>query len=68
MDSRNSLATIHEIESDGYYYYVFYSDNDIDKNTIHAIFEIEKPTYLYSNISESKGCINSTDCKFPVQM
>lgn len=66
--AHNVLATTHEITTDGYYYYVFYSDNDFSDNELHAQFDIFKPTYLYSNISESKGCINSTDCKFPIQM
>lgn len=62
------LVSTHEVNTDGYYYYIFYSDNDDDSNHIHAIFDIHKPTYLYSNISEKKGCINSTECHFPIQM
>lgn len=62
------LISTHEVNTDGYYYYIFYSDNDDDSNHIHAVFDIFKPTYLYSNISETKGCINSTECHFPIQM
>lgn len=58
----------HEIVSDGYYYYIFYSDNDLDQNEINAVFQIQKPTYLYSNISDSKQCSNSTHCSFPIRM
>lgn len=62
------LVSTHEVNTDGYYYYIFYSDNDDDSNHIHAVFDIFKPTYLYSNISETKGCINSTECHFPIQL
>ncbi|XP_055541366.1 uncharacterized protein LOC129727506 isoform X2 [Wyeomyia smithii] len=60
------MVTKHEIASDGYYYYIFYSDNDYVQNDIHAVFDIYKPTFQYSNISESKGCVNSTNCSFPI--
>lgn len=68
LEQGTHMITTHEVNSDGYYYYIFYSDNDNDQNHIHAVFDIHKPTYLYSNISETKGCINSTDCSFPIQM
>lgn len=64
----SKMSTKHEVVSDGYYYYIFYSDNDLVKNDIHAIFDIYKPTFQYSNISESKGCVNSTSCSFPLRM
>lgn len=64
----SKMSTKHEVVSDGYYYYIFYSDNDLVKNDIHAIFDIYKPTFQYSNISESKGCVNSTSCTFPIRM
>lgn len=60
------MVTKHEVVSDGYYYYIFYSDNDYVQNDIHAVFDIYKPTFQYSNISESKGCVNSTNCSFPI--
>lgn len=60
------MVTKHEVASDGYYYYIFYSDNDYVQNDIHAVFDIYKPTFQYSNISESKGCVNSTNCSFPI--
>lgn len=68
LEQGSHLISRHDVNSDGYYYYIFYSDNDFDSNHIHAVFDIYKPTFLYSNISETKGCINSTSCKFPIQM
>lgn len=68
LEQGSHLVSTHEVNSDGYYYYIFYSDNDYDSNHIHAVFDIYKPSYLYSNISESKGCINTTECHFPIQM
>ncbi|XP_070507327.1 uncharacterized protein [Chironomus tepperi] len=62
------LVSKHDVSTNGYYYYIFFSDNDDAFNHIHAVFDIFKPTYLYSNISETKGCINSTYCNFKVQM
>lgn len=62
----SKMNTKHEVVSNGYYYYIFYSDNDLLNNDIHAIFDIYKPTFQYSNISESKGCLNSTNCTFPI--
>lgn len=54
----------HDVQMDGYYFYIFYSDNDIVKNNIHTIFDISKPTYEYSdNIA---GCLNKTECSFPI--
>lgn len=60
------MVTKHEVATDGYYYYIFYSDNDYVQNDIHAVFDIYKPTFQYSNISESRGCVNSTNCSFPI--
>lgn len=68
LEQGSHLVSTHEVNSDGYYYYIFYSDNDYDSNHIHAVFDIYKPSYLYSNISQSKGCINTTECHFPIQM
>lgn len=68
LEQGSYMVSTHEVNSDGYYYYIFYSDNDFDSNQIHAVFDIYKPTFLYSNISETKGCINSTQCRFPIQM
>lgn len=68
LEQGSHLVTKHEVNSDGYYYYIFYSDNDYESNGIHAVFDIYKPTYLYSNISETKGCVNSTECRFPIQL
>uniref|UniRef100_A0A1A9ZHQ6 E3 ubiquitin-protein ligase APD1-4 middle domain-containing protein n=1 Tax=Glossina pallidipes TaxID=7398 RepID=A0A1A9ZHQ6_GLOPL len=58
------MLSKHEINEDGYYYYIFYSDNDLVRNDIHAIFDIYKPTFQYSNISNSQHCVNATNCTF----
>ncbi|KAL9876787.1 uncharacterized protein ACN2A1_013373 isoform 1-T1 [Glossina fuscipes fuscipes] len=60
------MLSKHEINEDGYYYYIFYSDNDLVRNDIHAIFDIYKPTFQYSNISDSlhSRCVNATNCTF----
>ncbi|XP_060517279.1 uncharacterized protein LOC132696468 isoform X2 [Cylas formicarius] len=64
LDRSNHMVTTHEVASDGYYYYIFYSDNDFVKNDIHAVFDIYKPTYRYANTSSIKECVNSEECKF----
>lgn len=56
----------HEVDSDDYYFYIFYSDNDLYNNEIYTIFNILKPTYEYSNYT--RGCINQTICKFPISL
>ncbi|XP_061516202.1 uncharacterized protein LOC1279283 isoform X1 [Anopheles gambiae] len=66
LEGASHTVTKHEVVSDGYYYYIFYSDNDYVQNDIHAMFDIYKPTFQYSNISDSKACINSTHCSFPI--
>ncbi|XP_020716399.1 uncharacterized protein LOC101459739 isoform X2 [Ceratitis capitata] len=60
------MLSKHDITEDGYYYYIFYSDNDLVRNDIHAIFDIYKPTFQYSNLSNSQGCVNATNCTFPI--
>lgn len=52
----------HHVAEDGYYYYIFYSDNDIVSNDIYALFDIYKPTFQYENVT--KSCINRTECTF----
>jgi hypothetical protein len=64
LETGKHLQAKHEVDSAGYYYYIFYSDNDYVENDIHAIFDIYKPTYLYGNYSV--GCINETECTFPI--
>ncbi|CAH1117509.1 unnamed protein product [Phaedon cochleariae] len=61
------MVTHHTVASDGYYYYIFYSDNDFVKNEIHAVFDIYKPTYRFAN-SSIMECINKTECEFPITM
>lgn len=63
----NNMVTKHEVKSNGYYYYIFYSDNDDVQNDIHAIFDIKKPTYIYADIPESNSCLNNTLCSFPIK-
>lgn len=56
------MTTTHNVSSDGYYYYIFYSDNDNVQNNIYATFDINKPTYQYNNFT--KNCTNKTECTF----
>uniref|UniRef100_A0A1B6HWY8 E3 ubiquitin-protein ligase APD1-4 middle domain-containing protein n=2 Tax=Homalodisca liturata TaxID=320908 RepID=A0A1B6HWY8_9HEMI len=66
VNNHSHLQTTHEVVENGYYYYIFYSDNDFRDNSIHAVFDIYKPTYQYLNYT--KGCINVTECTFPIKM
>ncbi|KAH8273939.1 hypothetical protein KR044_004400, partial [Drosophila immigrans] len=66
LENGKQDTVLQNITEDGYYYYIFYSDNDLVRNDIHAIFDIYKPTFQYSNLSESRGCLNSTDCTFNI--
>lgn len=66
LEHSSHMVTEHLVASDGYYYYIFYSDNDFVKNDIHAVFDIYKPTYRFSD-SSSKECINKTYCEFPLR-
>jgi len=66
QNNHSHLQTTHQVVKNGYYYYIFYSDNDFRDNSIHAIFDIYKPTYQYVNYT--KGCINVTECRFPIKM
>lgn len=64
LEHGNHMMTVHDVASNGYYYYIFYSDNDFVSNDIHAIFDIYKPTYGHAN--SSTECINRTECKFDI--
>ncbi|XP_076300145.1 uncharacterized protein LOC143218679 isoform X2 [Lasioglossum baleicum] len=64
--SAKHMQTIQNIVESGYYYYIFYSDNDIVSNDIHAVFDIYKPILQYENIT--KSCMNQTKCSFPVNL
>ncbi|XP_028162819.1 uncharacterized protein LOC135087760 isoform X2 [Ostrinia nubilalis] len=66
LEKTTTLKVTHQVLEDGYYYYIFYSDNDIVMNDIHAIFDIYKPTFQYINMSDSKICVNRTECEFDV--
>ncbi|XP_043680203.1 uncharacterized protein LOC122634869 isoform X1 [Vespula pensylvanica] len=60
------METKHDVVEDGYYYYIFYSDNDFVSNDIHALFDIYKPTFQYENVT--KSCINQTECSFSLDL
>ncbi|XP_033610186.1 uncharacterized protein LOC111871540 isoform X2 [Cryptotermes secundus] len=64
LEKHGTMETVHEVIADGYYYYIFYSDNDYVQNDIHAIFNIHKPTYQYAK--HSRACFNQTECTFPI--
>uniref|UniRef100_A0A224XNV8 Putative conserved plasma membrane protein n=1 Tax=Panstrongylus lignarius TaxID=156445 RepID=A0A224XNV8_9HEMI len=64
LEKVKHMTTVHNVTRDGYYYYIFYSDNDYVQNDIYAIFDIYKPTYEYGN--HSMACINKTECSFPI--
>ncbi|XP_011499514.1 PREDICTED: uncharacterized protein LOC105363492 isoform X2 [Ceratosolen solmsi marchali] len=66
LNGNKHMQTIHEVAEDGYYYYIFYSDNDIVSNDIHAVFEIYKPTLQYENVTNA--CLNQTECNFPLSI
>lgn len=66
LSGNKRLETTHEVAEDGYYYYIFYSDNDLLSNDIHAVFDIYKPTLQYENVT--KACINKTECSFPMSI
>ncbi|XP_050670151.1 uncharacterized protein LOC126968952 isoform X2 [Leptidea sinapis] len=68
LEVTTTLKVVHDVTHDGYYYYIFYSDNDFVVNDIHAIFDIYKPIFHYSNMSDSKVCLNKTMCTFNVEM
>ncbi|PSN41833.1 hypothetical protein C0J52_14509 [Blattella germanica] len=64
LEIQGTMEAIHEVSEDGYYYYIFYSDNDYVSNDIHAIFNIHKPTYQYAK--HARSCFNETECSFPI--
>ncbi|CAK9810798.1 hypothetical protein ANTQUA_LOCUS6629 [Anthophora quadrimaculata] len=60
------MQAVHNVVENGYYYYIFYSDNDIVSNDIYALFDIYKPTFHYENVT--KSCINQTKCSFSINL
>lgn len=62
LNDKEHMQATHEIDKDGYYYYIFYSNNDNELNDIHAVFDIYKPTLQYENVT--MACLNQTECKF----
>ncbi|XP_029035083.1 uncharacterized protein LOC114872238 [Osmia bicornis bicornis] len=65
LNGKHMQAT-HNVIENGYYYYIFYSDNDIVSNDIYALFDIYKPIFHYENIT--KSCINQTKCSFSINL
>jgi hypothetical protein len=65
IEKHGTMETVHEVIEDGYYYYIFYSDNDYVQNDIHAVFNIYKPTYQYAK--HTRACFNKTECTFPIK-
>ncbi|XP_047516207.1 uncharacterized protein LOC125056900 isoform X1 [Pieris napi] len=68
LEVTTTLKVVHDVTIDGYYYYIFYSDNDFVVNDVHAIFDIYKPIFQYSNMSDTKVCINKTECSFGIDL
>ncbi|XP_045521497.1 uncharacterized protein LOC123712450 isoform X1 [Pieris brassicae] len=68
LEVTTTLKVVHDVTIDGYYYYIFYSDNDFVVNDVHAIFDIYKPIFQYSNMSDTKVCINKTECYFGIDL
>ncbi|XP_059613104.1 uncharacterized protein LOC132259478 [Phlebotomus argentipes] len=66
LENGTHMVMKHDATADGYYYYIFYSDNDLVSNDINAIFDIHKPTFQYSRREGSRDCVNSTTCVFPI--
>ena len=60
------MQTKHDVVEPGYYYYIFYSDNDFVSNDIHAVFDIYKPTLQYENVTQA--CVNKTECTFSLPL
>uniref|UniRef100_A0A1B0CK22 Uncharacterized protein n=1 Tax=Lutzomyia longipalpis TaxID=7200 RepID=A0A1B0CK22_LUTLO len=68
LENGTHMIMRHDATADGYYYYIFYSDNDLVSNDINAIFDIHKPTFQYSRREGSRDCVNSTTCVFPIRL
>ncbi|XP_058791676.1 uncharacterized protein LOC131664519 isoform X2 [Phymastichus coffea] len=66
LKGNKHMQTEHNVTEDGYYYYIFYSDHDDEKNDIHAIFDIYKPTLQFAK--DANKCINKTECVFPLSI
>lgn len=64
LEITTTLKVVHEVLLDGYYYYIFYTNDGV--NDIHAIFDIYKPTFQYVNNSDAKVCVNNTECEFNI--
>jgi hypothetical protein len=60
-----SLRVQHTIPSKGHFYYIFYSDNDLETNTINARFEINATTYNFTLAAHK--CLNATKCSFDLR-
>jgi hypothetical protein len=60
-----SLRVQHTIPSKGHFYYIFYSDNDLETNTINARFEVNATTYNFTLAAHK--CLNTTKCSFDLR-
>ncbi|KAF4519020.1 hypothetical protein B566_EDAN009783 [Ephemera danica] len=57
-----SLRLKQTVRAQGHFYYVFYSDNDLETNTINARFHINATTYNFTLAAQQ--CLNVTRCSF----
>lgn len=60
-NSTNSMQLVYHVPSDGYYYYIVYSDN---YNEVQFVLDFYKSTYEYSEYTS--GCLNKSQCNFPL--
>lgn len=60
-----SLRLSHKIRSQGHFYYVFYSDNDLDVNSINVRFHINATKFNFTDASNK--CDNVTECAFTLK-
>nr|CAD7265948.1 unnamed protein product [Timema shepardi] len=58
-NQQKTFETTHNVLADGYYYYIFYSDNDFVLNDVHATFDIFKPTYQYANFTKGENTLST---------
>jgi len=57
-----SMHLSQTIKTEGHFYYIFYSDNDLDINHIKARFHINSTRFDFS--SNTHSCKNATECQF----
>lgn len=65
MNASQSNKITYTVPVNGYYFFVFNSENEVQENFIRVKFEIQKTVYNVSNSIES--CNNAKDeCKLPL--